>query len=339
MMVSLSEVIASNERISSSFPDGLVAVFVGGTSGVGEYTVKAFVKHVSKARIYVVGRSQDAADRIIGECKQNNPDCIIEFIKADVSLLKTVDDVCRQIRSKEESINILFESQGTMAFETSEGLLLASSIVTHSRLRFILNLLPLIQKASSIRRVISVLAATCEGAIDTNNLAGEGFPQLKWRNQTAAMETLLLEEVARRAPDVSFIHTAPGIVKGGITRDAEGFRIAIFIALFRLLGPFVETPPDECGERHVFIATSAMFSPRHGTASISGVPLGRALVVTRGSDGHKGSGVYSIDNKCESASPAVEKVLLEHREDSTAKKVWDYVMADFKKITGTEAAL
>jgi short-subunit dehydrogenase len=118
-MVLLPKVIESNERIASTFPDGLVAVFVGGTSGVGEYTVLKFAKYVPKPRVYIVGRSQEAADRIIKECKQLNPDGKFDFIKSDISLLVNVDDVCRQIKSKETAINILFESQGTMSFKTS----------------------------------------------------------------------------------------------------------------------------------------------------------------------------------------------------------------------------
>lgn len=121
-MITLPQVIASNEHIGSTFPDGLVAVFVGGTSGVGEYTLKTLAKYAPKLRAYIVGRSQDAADRIIAECKKINPGGKFEFIKADVSLLKNVDEVCRQIRDKETSINILFLTQGTMAFKKSTSL-------------------------------------------------------------------------------------------------------------------------------------------------------------------------------------------------------------------------
>lgn len=118
-MVALSTVTASNERIASTFPPGLVAVFVGGTSGVGEYTVKTFAKYTVKPKVYIIGRSQEAADRIVNECKELNPGGAFEFIKADISLLKNVDDVCRQISSKETKINILFESQGSMGFAKS----------------------------------------------------------------------------------------------------------------------------------------------------------------------------------------------------------------------------
>jgi NADP-dependent 3-hydroxy acid dehydrogenase YdfG len=118
-MVALAKIVASNERIASTFPEGLVAVFVGGTSGVGENTVKAFAKYAPKSRAYIVGRSQEAANRIIKECNQLNPEGKFEFIITDVSLLKNIDDVCRQIESKETAINILFQTQGNMAYEKS----------------------------------------------------------------------------------------------------------------------------------------------------------------------------------------------------------------------------
>ncbi|KAH8886055.1 hypothetical protein GQ53DRAFT_769646 [Thozetella sp. PMI_491] len=318
-MVALSDVHASNGRISTAIPEGLVAVFVGGTSGVGEYTLKALVKHSPNLRAYIVGRSQESADRILKECKEIAPTTQIKFIQADVSLLNIVDDVCRQIQEKETAINILVTSQGTMAFSktvaTPEGLSLRSCLALHSRMRFILNLLPLLQKATTLRRVVSVLIATCEGPIDTENILGVDFPLRKWRDQVASEETLLLEEAARRAPDVSFIHTLPGVVRSGITRDAEGLGMGIVIRISRLLGPLIETPPAECGERHAFLATSA-----------------------RGSDGEMGSGTYTVDVKGESSPLKVERILATLRQDGTAQKVWDYIEGDFKRITGTTIA-
>lgn len=124
-MVALNDVIESNKRIAESFPTGLVAVFVGGTSGVGEHTVKKFASRVPNSRVYIVGRSQEAAERILDECRRLGPDSKFEFIKADVSLMKVVDQVCKQIKSKESTINILFQTQGSMAF--------TSSIVQHPR--------------------------------------------------------------------------------------------------------------------------------------------------------------------------------------------------------------
>ena len=122
-MVSLAEVRSSNTRITSALPPRLVAVFVGATNGIGETSLKQFAKHARQPNVYFVGRSQEAGDRIADECKAMNPDGVFTFIKADVSLIKTVDDVCRTIKARETSINLLFLSAGRLVFHTSMYLL------------------------------------------------------------------------------------------------------------------------------------------------------------------------------------------------------------------------
>lgn len=119
-MAPLNESISSNKLIASTFPKGLVAVFVGGTSGVGEYTVKALAKYSPNSRIYIVGRNQETASRIIEECKEVNSGSTFQFIRGDVSALKGVDAVCDEIKKRETEINILFLSQGSMGFSQSK---------------------------------------------------------------------------------------------------------------------------------------------------------------------------------------------------------------------------
>lgn len=105
----------------------LVAVFPGGTSGIGEFTVRALAHHAAKgpgARIYLVGRNQKAADAIATDyASQNNVQ--IRFVKADdLSLLKDVDRCCEEIKqleaqeSKEESprIDLLVMSHADLYF-------------------------------------------------------------------------------------------------------------------------------------------------------------------------------------------------------------------------------
>jgi NADP-dependent 3-hydroxy acid dehydrogenase YdfG len=113
-MVSLLDVQSSNSRIASALPPSLVAVFVGATSGIGETTLKQFAKHARRPRVYFVGRSQEAGDRIAVECKALNSEGQYIFIKADTSLIRTVDEICRDIKSKEKSVNLLFLSTGTL---------------------------------------------------------------------------------------------------------------------------------------------------------------------------------------------------------------------------------
>ncbi|KAI9869827.1 MAG: hypothetical protein M1830_005049, partial [Pleopsidium flavum] len=82
-MVSLDDVRSSNASIASALPAGLVAVFVGATNGIGETTLKQFAKHARQPRVYFLGRSQKAGDRIAAECKTLNAKGEFIFMRAD----------------------------------------------------------------------------------------------------------------------------------------------------------------------------------------------------------------------------------------------------------------
>ena len=113
-MVSLPICQASNSYVAKALPAGLVAVFVGGTNGIGETTLKQFAKHTRSPRVYFVGRSQEAGARIAAVCKTLNSEGEYYFMKADTSLIRVVDDICRDIKRKEKSINLLFLTTGTL---------------------------------------------------------------------------------------------------------------------------------------------------------------------------------------------------------------------------------
>lgn len=117
-MVSYFEVKTSNVETLASLPDHLVALFVGATNGIGEYTLKEFAKHARSPRVYFI--AHEAGTRIAAECKTLNDGGSFTFIQADTSLVRNVDNLCDDIRSKESAINILFISTGTLDFNTSE---------------------------------------------------------------------------------------------------------------------------------------------------------------------------------------------------------------------------
>jgi short-subunit dehydrogenase len=94
---------------------------VGATSGIGEYTAKAFVQNTISPRVYIVGRNASAAERIVSECKTLNPGGAVEFLKADVSELREVDRVCEEVKKKETKINLLIQSQGNLNLRGRDG--------------------------------------------------------------------------------------------------------------------------------------------------------------------------------------------------------------------------
>ena len=113
-MVSLKIIESSNNGIRSTLQAGLVAVFVGGTNGVGETTVRQFAKYAVQPRVYIVGRSQAAGDRVTAECKALNPQGTFIFLKRETSLMRNVDEICKELANKEAVINLVFLTVGTL---------------------------------------------------------------------------------------------------------------------------------------------------------------------------------------------------------------------------------
>lgn len=94
---------------------------VGGTSGIGETTAKEFARHTVEPRVYLVGRNEVQASRILEELQKINPKGTNTFIKSDVSLLKNVDSACEEIKAKEEKVNLLCLTTGYLSLEGRNG--------------------------------------------------------------------------------------------------------------------------------------------------------------------------------------------------------------------------
>lgn len=323
---------------NAALPAHLTAVFVGGTSGIGEYTLKAFARHCLHPKAYFIGRSQSSADRILAELHAINGNGEYLFINSDVSLLKNVDDVCRQIAAKDKHVNILFLTTGTFVrgVETSEGLHQFASIHIHSRTRFTVNLLPLLRAAPDLRRVVSVFAGTKEGPLGDEDLQmrESNVSLFKFLERMTSVLTLALEETAKLAPEVSFIHDYPGAIRSNIARGGGMFNLFLRVAI-RIRGPFVWIPDDECGDRQLYIATSARYPAL--TPGADGVATDKSLAVAQGTDGAAGSGVYVIDENCEEGTAQVVEFLKSLRKDGRDQYVWKQIQDEFSRVTGTKS--
>ncbi|KAI1824203.1 NAD(P)-binding protein [Xylaria intraflava] len=323
-MLSLPTVRASNALISTTLPAHLVGVFVGATSGIGEAALKKFAQHVPSPRAYFVGRTQEAADRIVAECKALNPAGEYIFRKGDVSLLRVVDEICEEIKAKEKTINILFLSCGVASFDrskTAEGIHLLTALVYYARTRFITNLLPLLQAAPALRRVVTVGAAGSEGELDTTDFPALRIPVDQLRGHMSSLMTLGLEAVARTAPDVAFVHNWPGPVRTKLVTylPEDVLRKTNFM------------PLDDCGERQLYMATSSRFPPADA-ADCGGVPLGAGVDVAVGSSGTVGSGMYTVLADCESASLAAPEILVGLRSKGLVQELWEHTEGEFRRV-------
>lgn len=151
-MVSLTDVLSANESLTHNHP--LVAVFVGATSGIGEYSLEALAtSHGSSSdkalRVYLVGRNEAAASKstfllqvvlencltlssVFAECKSLCPNGEFRFVKAnDLALIMEVDRACEEIARLENGekeavdgkarVDLLVMTQAYLAFEERKG--------------------------------------------------------------------------------------------------------------------------------------------------------------------------------------------------------------------------
>lgn len=156
------------------------------------------------------------------------------------------------------------------------------------------------------------------------------------RGHLASMLTLSMESLAKRAPDVSFIHNFPGPVKSNIARDKNVINF-VMRNLFAVIGPFVNMPEEECGERHLFLATSARYPARDNDNAATSTSLDNGVVVAQGTDGKESSGVYTPDAQGESAGPKVVALLAKLRDEGVVEKLWEHTETEFTRICGTVA--
>lgn len=131
-MVAIDQVRAANAALVKSQP--IVAVFVGGTSGIGQATTLSLAKqhgsHGPGLRVYIVGRNAVAAESTIRKCLEVAPTAQFHFVKADnLTLLKDVDRVCTEINRMEGKardirgarVDLLVMTQDLLNFHARQG--------------------------------------------------------------------------------------------------------------------------------------------------------------------------------------------------------------------------
>lgn len=307
-------------------------------------------------RVYIVGRSAPAAERIIEECKAINKDGKVEFLQANVTELAEVDRVCKEIEKKETKINLIVQTQGNLtlagrlgrgrsypppivftdiSLESPEGIDRKFTLNFYSRMRFIQNLRPLLKTATTtaphFSRTLSVLSAGHgEGKLDFNDIElKNNYSGARCATHTITMNSIMVEEFAARDQGTTFAHSYPSVVNTGIGRELPIWARASLTLFKPLLLPFMVSV-EETGARQLFIATSGLYPPAKSAGDLaSGVPAPKGLEISNGADGQVGSGGYLVNWNDDIAS---SKILKEYREKGVGKTVWEHTMGIFERV-------
>nr|AEN14454.1 conserved hypothetical protein [Lentinula edodes] len=339
-MVTLSSIHTSNALISTHLPPHLVCVFLGGTSGIGESTLKALVSHAVQPKIYFVGRNKASAERIIEECKGLGPEVYaggaeVIWLKADLSKMKAVEEVL-----------------------TPEGLHAFLATAYYDRTLLIAHLTPLLLNASasdSLARVVSVGCGCDEGIIYPTDFSALKIPFSAIRGHFGTLTTLTLEALAQNIVDasagVTFIHANPGLVRTPYQDRMTGW-FGVFARTLmwvkKMTGEAIGI--EESGERHLHLLTSARYAPGGVPIKDGTLPAIRTNGLRAGDtqandlDNARNSkpndvihrttmnAVYSLDKNGEPAGQNIVNLLKKYREEGMIDKIWAWLKNEYDRV-------
>ena len=202
---SLPAIRASNA--GHTLPPSPVAIFVGGTSGIGRGMAEAFARYAKgNAHIVIIGRNRAAAESILASlpksnASDNNNKFTHEFLQCDVTLMKNIDALTQQLLQRYPIIHFLVLSTGFLSMkgrdETPEGIDRKLAAAYYARWKFTRDLLPSIQKARDAgqeAKVVSILGAGKGTAIDVDDLGlKKSFSALAAAAATPTYTDLMME--------------------------------------------------------------------------------------------------------------------------------------------------
>ncbi|TVY75468.1 Oxidoreductase lepF [Fusarium oxysporum f. sp. cubense] len=254
-------------------PQSFVAVFVGATRGIGLATLKALTRTLPNPRFYIIGRSKARFAGELALLNEYNPNAAIQFVEAEVSLIKGIDGVCERIMNLEKHVDLLFMSPGSLAFGgphyTGEKLDLCFALSFYIRMRLIERLLPMLMQAPH-PRVLSVLAGGHEGPLFTNDgdigLRKKGnYTAPRAVNQVTTLHSLVFMYLASHYPKLSWLHVHPGWVATTFLSDLLQSAGIVGVLAGKIALPvyrFIAMSEEECGRRQAEYALSGRYPSR-----------------------------------------------------------------------------
>ncbi|TFK38846.1 hypothetical protein BDQ12DRAFT_604984 [Crucibulum laeve] len=314
-MPSLSVVRAANAAYSPSYPP--TAIFVGGTSGIGQAMAEAFGNYTKgNGRIIIIGRNRASAEAILSKLPPSKiPGAPHEFVQCDLTLMRNVEKATKDLLARVPKVNYLVMSPGIMTMsgrdETEEGIDKKLAVHYYARWKFTRDLIPALERAKDEGedvKVLSVLAAGITGPVDLNDLGlKKGFSLAQAGLQASTYNDLMVESFAALHPKLTFIHSAPGAVRTHLLSSSPTLFIRVASSVLGVFAYPLTRSPAECAESMWYGVWNTAKAGAKGSTSIPGA----WRIGSKGQD--VGLSVYF-------GSEEARKKLWEHTEEAVRVK-------------------
>ncbi|KAI0893378.1 NAD(P)-binding protein [Annulohypoxylon nitens] len=209
---------------------GKVILITGGTAGLGAATA-AMLASRNAAKIYITGRSEASAQRLIADIKSKGSSTEIVWLRSDHTDLATVKEAADSFLAKESRLDVLMTNAGIMALPpglTKDGYELHFGINHVAHALLIRKFLPLLQKTVKehgeariipISSLALVLAPRGHGIVFNELKTTQDYWFLgRWQRyaQSKLANLLYGRELARRYPEIFTLIIDPGPSNTGL---------------------------------------------------------------------------------------------------------------------------
>ncbi|PBK93304.1 NAD(P)-binding protein [Armillaria gallica] len=262
-MPELATAKASNAKFSPSYIP--VAVVVGGNSGIGEAIVRAIARYTGgKVHLIIISRNRTTAEKILTSLPtataEDGKPVLREFVFCDAELMENIKTTAADLSTRLTKINYLVLSAGYVNLwskrqETEEGIDKLLGLRYYSRFKYVYELLPLLRNAKDAGEdvnVLSILASGMGRAIDVNDLAlKHSYRAYKATLVSGSYNDIMVEEFAKRDPEIAFTHIYPGLVNTPGTRPTH-WALRLISPLINLFVWLSAISPEESAEYMLF---------------------------------------------------------------------------------------
>jgi NAD(P)-dependent dehydrogenase (short-subunit alcohol dehydrogenase family) len=249
------------------------ALVTGGTDGIGKQVALGLAKITP--RLIIVGRDPEKGTRARREISASSPGCDVQFIPADLSLIREAQRLGDEIAGRTGALHFLVHSAGMVRGRrvlTGEGL--ESNFATNYLSRFALTrrLLPILEAAGLPDRSARILLVSHPGFSGTvhyedvnltsNYSTIEAFRQFHFANDVFAVELARRLEPRTGAPRVTISCLHPGPTKTSIDREMPLW-MKLLVKL--VVHPLISRKPRDAAEAALRLLLSEEFEGQSGT--------------------------------------------------------------------------